>query len=164
MERRTVRTQAIGLVGWLTLSFAAAAVGAVASANAGTFYQSLSRPGWAPPGWLFGPVWTVLYLLMGVSAWLVWRTRGWRHAPGALTIFLVQLGVNALWSWLFFVWRLGAASLAGVVVLWLLVAWTLLAFWRVRRLAGMLLVPYLLWVGFATALTYAIWRLNPQVL
>jgi len=164
MERRSGWMQAIGLVGWLAASFTAATVGAVASANAGAFYQSLTRPAWAPPGWLFGPVWSVLYLLMGVSAWLVWRARGWRGARGALSLFLVQLGVNALWSWLFFAWRLGAASFAAVIVLWLLVAWTLASFWRVRRLAGALLIPYLLWVGFATALTYAIWRLNPQAL
>lgn len=164
MERRTVWIQAIGLVAWLTASFAAAAVGAVASASAGTFYQSLTRPAWAPPGWLFGPVWSVLYLLMGIAAWLVWRSHGWRRARVALSLFLVQLGVNALWSWLFFAWRLGAASFAEVIVLWVLVAWTLVAFWRVRRAAGALLIPYLLWVGFATALTYAIWRLNPHVL
>ena len=164
MERRSGWMQAIGLVGWLAASFTAATVGAVASANAGAFYQSLTRPAWAPPGWLFGPVWSVLYLLMGVSAWLVWRARGWRGARGALSLFLVQLGVNALWSWLFFAWRLGAASFAAVIVLWLLVAWTLASFWRVRRLAGALLIPYLLWVGFATALTYAIWRLNPHAL
>jgi benzodiazapine receptor len=164
MERRSRWVQAIGLVAWLAASFTAATVGAVASANAGAFYQSLTRPAWAPPGWLFGPVWSVLYLLMGVSAWLVWRARGWRGARGALSLFLVQLGVNALWSWLFFAWRLGAASFAGVIVLWLLVAWTLASFWRVRRFAGALLIPYLLWVGFATALTYAIWRLNPHAL
>jgi benzodiazapine receptor len=164
MERRSRWVQAIGLVAWLAASFTAATVGAVASANAGAFYQSVTRPAWAPPGWLFGPVWSVLYLLMGVSAWLVWRARGWRGARGALSLFLVQLGVNALWSWLFFAWRLGAASFAGVIVLWLLVAWTLASFWRVRRFAGALLIPYLLWVGFATALTYAIWRLNPHAL
>src|SRR5690606_10580565 len=99
-----------GLLGWLGVSFAAAAIGGFASANAGDFYVRLIRPDWAPPGWLFGPVWTILYLLMAVSAWLVWRERGFRGAPVALGLFLAQLAANALWTWLFFAWRLGAAG------------------------------------------------------
>jgi translocator protein len=156
--------QFLGLAGWLALSFTAAALGAVASREAPAFYAQLTLPDWAPPAWLFGPVWTFLYLLMGVAAWLVWRTRGWAGARLALVLFLVQLGVNALWSWLFFAWRLGAAALVDSALLWLLVAATMLAFWRIRPLATVLLFPYLGWVGFATALTYAIWRFNPGLL
>jgi tryptophan-rich sensory protein len=106
-------------------------------------------------------VWTVLYALMGVAAWRVWRKAGFGTA---LYLFLAQLALNALWSWLFFAWRLGAAAFAEVVVLWVLIAATLAAFLRIDRLAGALLVPYLLWVSFACALTYAVWRANPQVL
>ena len=154
----------LGLAAWLALSFVAAAVGGVATADAGGFYQSLSRPAWAPPAWLFGPMWTFLYVLMGIAAWLVWKARGWRGARGPLALFLVQLAVNALWSWLFFAWREGGAAFAGVVVLWILIACTLVAFWRVRPLAGLLLLPYLAWVSLATALTLAVWQRNPQLL
>lgn len=153
-----------GLVGWLLVSFAAAAAGAVASADAGTFYAQLERPGWAPPAWLFAPVWTVLYFLQGVAAWLVWRDRGWRGARGALSLFLAQLAFNALWTWIFFAWKQGALAFAEILLLWALIAATLAAFWRVRALAGLLLLPYLAWVSFAVLLTYAVWRLNPALL
>jgi translocator protein len=156
--------QTLSFVVWLLLSFVTAAVGAIASANAPEFYHQLVRPTWSPPAWLFGPVWTVLYLLMGIAAWLVWRERGVAGARVALTLFLVQLALNALWSWLFFAWRLGAASVAEIVVLWALIVATTVAFWRVRPLAGGLLVPYLVWVSFAAVLNFAIWRLNPQLL
>ena len=160
----SARRQGIGLAGWLLGSFAAAAVGGVASANAGGFYQQLVRPGWAPPPWLFGPVWSVLYLMMGIAAWLVWRDRGFRGARAALTLFVVQLAANALWTWLFFAWRRGALAFGEILLLWVLIAATIVAFWRVRPLAGALLLPYLLWVTFATALTFAVWRMNPALL
>jgi benzodiazapine receptor len=163
MEHST-RRQWIGLAGWLVASYAAAAVGGVASARAGDFYQQLVRPAWAPPGWLFGPVWSALYLLMGIAAWLVWRDRGFRGARGALTLFAVQLAANALWTWLFFAWRRGALAFGEILLLWALIVATLLAFWRIRPLAGALLVPYLLWVSFAAALTWSVWRLNPGLL
>lgn len=156
--------QLLGLAGWLAVACAAAAVGAAASIEAGPFYAELARPAWAPPGSVFGPVWTVLYALMGVAAWLVWRRGGFRAARGALTLFLLQLVPNALWSWLFFAWHRGALAFGDVLLLWLLVLATLIAFWRVRPLAGALLVPYLAWVSFATILSRAIWRLNPQSL
>jgi tryptophan-rich sensory protein len=154
----------LGLLGWEGLCFAAAALGAVASVQAGAFYVQLQRPGWAPPGWIFGPVWSALYLLMGVAAWLVWREGGFRAARGALLLFLLQLAVNALWSWLFFRWHLGAAAMADVLLLWGLILACALAFGRHRPLAGVLLLPYLAWVTFATALTWAVWRANPRLL
>ncbi len=156
--------QVLGLAGWLAASFVAGGIGASASANAGAFYLQLSQPSWAPPSWVFGPVWSVLYVLMGVSAWLVWRRHGFRAARSALTLFGVQLLANALWTWLFFVWHLGAVSLAEIAILWLLIAGTIVAFWRLHRMAAVLLVPYLAWVSFASALTFALWRLNPAVL
>lgn len=152
----------VALIGWLALSFAGAAIGAVASANAPEFYRQLARPDWAPPAWLFGPVWTLLYLLMGVAAWLVWRERGLGGGRVALTLFLIQLAANALWSWLFFAWRLGALAFLEIVILWLLIAATVAAFWRVRSVAGVLLLPYLAWVSFAMVLAYKIWQRNPQ--
>ena len=164
MLRRSSLAQTVGLIGWLALAFAAAAIGAVASMDAGTFYAQLVRPVWAPPGSAFGPVWSVLYLLMGIAAWLVWRERGARHLRVALTLFVVQLCVNALWSWLFFAWRNGALAFAGVLVLLVLIAATITLFWPIRRLAGVLLLPYLAWVCLASALTWAVWQSNPEVL
>lgn len=162
--RRSVLRQVLGLAGWLLGSFVAAALGAAASAGAAGFYQQLTRPSWAPPAWLFGPVWTVLYVMMAVAAWLVWRERGFARARSALALFIAQLVANALWSWLFFAWRLGALALGEIVLLWLLIAATIAAFWRVRPLAGALLVPYLAWVTFAAALNFSLWRLNPALL
>src|ERR1700760_77159 len=151
-------------MGWLLLCFAAAAIGAVASIQAKTFYGQQVQPSWAPPAELFGPVWSVLYTLMGIAAWLVWRAGGWRLQSLPLSLFLVQLVLNALWSWLFFAWHLGSAAFVDIVVLWLLIAATLVSFWPVRRMAAALLVPYLLWVGFACALNYSVWQLNPHTL
>ena len=153
-----------GLIVWLAASLATGAIGALATRNAREFYAGLVKPEWAPPGWLFGPVWTVLYLLMGVAAWLVWRRAGWAGAGVALSLFLAQLICNALWSWVFFAWRRGAWALADIVLLVVLIVATLVAFARVDRLAALLLVPYLAWVLFATALTDAIWRANPDQL
>lgn len=153
--------QIAGLAGWLLIVFATAAVGAAASVEAGPFYLQLVRPDWAPPASVFGPVWGVLYALMGVAVWLVWRRQG---SPAALILFLLQLALNALWSWLFFGWHLGAYAFADVLVLWALILATLLSFWRVQPLAGALLLPYLLWVSFAAALNYSVWQLNPQML
>lgn len=158
------RKQIIGLAAWLALSFIAAAIGGVASIQAGAFYTQLERPGWAPPAGVFGPVWTALYLLMAIAAWLVWRIEGFWAARMALALFVVQLAVNALWSWLFFGWHRGALAFADVVLLWVLILATLAAFWRTSRAAGALLIPYLLWVSFAAALNYSVWQLNPQLL
>ena len=150
----------IGLIGWMLVVFVAAALGALASRHARDFYAGLAKPSWAPPGWLFGPVWTGLYLLMGVAAWLVWRRAGWGGATIALSLFLAQLTCNALWSWLFFAWRRGALAFADVVLLLALIIATLLAFLPFHTLAAILLIPYLAWVTFATALTWAVWRAN----
>ena len=164
MRPLTKQSQFLGLAGWLIVSFIAAAIGGAASVQAGPFYAQLVHPDWAPPGSVFGPVWTVLYVLMGIAAWLIWRIAGFRAARAALTLFLVQLALNALWSWLFFGWHRGALAFADVLVLWAFIAATLIAFSRIRPLAGALLVPYLLWVTFASALTYAVWQRNPQLL
>lgn len=160
----STKRQVVGLIAWLALCFVAAGIGAVASVRASSFYLSLVRPTWAPPASVFGPVWTALYTLMAIAAWLVWREAGFRHARSALLLFIAQLTLNALWSWLFFAWHLGAAAFIDVVLLWILITATLVAFWRIRPLAGVLLVPYLLWVSFAMALSYSVWQLNPQVL
>lgn len=156
--------QLIGLAGWLLVSFAAAAVGGAATANAPEFYSQLDRPSWAPPASIFGPVWSVLYFMLGIASWLVWRQREHRLARTALWLFVAQHVLNALWSWLFFAWQRGALAFIEIVVLWSLVSATLALFWRVRPLAGLLLVPYLAWVTYAAALTYALWQRNPSIL
>lgn len=164
---RTTRSplwQIAGLIGWLVLVYAAAGAGAFASAQAGAFYRQLQRPAWAPPGWLFGPVWSALYTLMAVAVWLVWRQRGLGGARVAIALFLIQLIANALWTWLFFAWRQGALASIEIVMLWLLIAATMAAFWPINRVAALLLAPYLAWVTFATALSFAIWRANPGLL
>lgn len=148
------------LIAWLLLSLASGAVGALATRSAREFYGGLAKPTWAPPGWLFGPVWTTLYVLMGIAAWLVWRKGGWSGASGALTLFVAQLACNALWSWIFFAWRRGALAFAEIIVLLVLIVATMAAFARVHRVAALLLVPYLGWVLFASALTLSVWRAN----
>ena len=164
MSRSDTRKHIAGLAAWLLVAFTAAAIGGLASAGAGTFYEQLAQPVWAPPGWVFGPVWTLLYALMGIAAWLVWRSGGFRANAAALGSFIGQLALNALWSWLFFEWRLGAWSFADILLLIAALSITLILFWRVRPVAGALLIPYLLWVLFAAVLNYSVWRMNPQLL
>ena len=156
--------QIVGLLAWLGVCFIAAAIGGAASIEAGPFYTQLVRPTWAPPPSVFGPVWTVLYALMGIAAWLDWSARDSRAVRLPITLFLVQLVLNALWSWLFFRWHQGAFAFYDILLLWISIVATLVTFWRIRRLAGALLIPYLLWVSFASALNYAVWQMNPSLL
>ena len=159
-----IRRQLLGFSGWFLITFLAAALGARASISASSFYADLALPAWAPPASLFGPVWTALYAMMALAAFLVWRERGWRAAAPALTLYLLQLGINALWSWLFFGWKLGGLAFADILLLLALIVTTLVAFWRVHKLAACLLLPYLAWVSFASVLNYAVWQANPGLL
>ena len=161
---RTPVTQALGLVFWLVLAYITAAIGAIASVNAPEFYGQLVQPGWGPPAWVFGPVWTTLFTMMGIAAWLVWRAAPLEATRGTLVLFVVHLAVNALWSWLFFAWHLGGWAFAEVLVLWVLILATIVAFWRFSRIAALLLVPYLAWVSFAAVLNFWLWRENPGLL
>lgn len=162
MTTRSLSSQVVGLIGWLLAAFAAGAIGALASIDAASFYAQLSKPSWAPPAWVFGPVWSTLYGLMGLAAWLAWRSPGPTRV--ALVLFGAQLAANALWSWLFFAWHQGALAAAEVLVLLALIVATVVAFWRISRPAALLLVPYLLWVSFAAALTWTLLRSNPGLL
>ncbi len=159
-----IRRQLLGFSGWFLVTFLAAALGARASISASSFYADLVLPTWAPPASLFGPVWTALYALMALAAFLVWRERGWRAAASALTLYLLQLGLNTLWSWLFFAWKQGGLAFADILLLLVLIVATLVAFWRIHKVAACMLLPYLAWVGFASVLNYAVWQANPGLL
>ena len=124
------------------------------------WYASLSKPWFTPPGWVFAPVWTLLYLLMGVAAFRVWRLPNRRERNRALGLFGVQLFLNFLWSLVFFGMRSPALGVAIIVLLWLAVAATMRAFWKLDRKAAWLLAPYLAWVSFAALLNVAVWMLN----
>ncbi len=150
---------ALTLAGWLALCFGAAAMGAFFMP--GQWYADLRKPSWNPPAWIFGPVWTVLYTVMAIAAWLAWRRGGFARQGRALSLFLLQLLFNAAWSPLFFGLHHPALAFVDIVLLWLALLNTAVAFWKVHRLAGALLLPYLAWVSFATALNLALWRLNP---
>ena len=154
----------LALAGWVLLCGLTGAIGAVASIDARDFYATLDQPPWAPPAGVFGPVWTLLYMSMAVAAWLVWRERGFARARGALGLFMLQLALNALWSWLFFAWHRGAYAFIDIIALLALIVATMVAFAQVRKLAAWLLVPYLAWVSFATLLSYSVWQRNPHVL
>jgi benzodiazapine receptor len=146
-----------GLAGFGLAAAAAALIGGLGVAGTATEYQGLRQPSWAPPSWLFGPVWTVLYVMIAVAGWLVWRRTGW---TGALTVYAVQLVLNALWTPIFFGFGRYGLALADIVVLWFLIGATIWLFRRESRTAAVLLVPYWAWVTFATALNAAIWHLN----
>lgn len=143
----------------LVLVIIVAALGGIASADAAGDYGKLAQPGWAPPSYLFGPVWSALYLLMAVAAWLVWRVDPrWRNP--AIIAYGVQLVLNLLWSPLFFGLGWRGLALIDIVLLDLAVAVTITLFWRIHRPAAAMMVPYLAWILFATALNYSVWSLN----
>ena len=147
----------LALGGWLVLCLGAASVGA--RFRPGTWYAALRKPAWTPPDRLFAPVWTVLYAMMAVAAWLVWRETGLSREIG---LFVLQLALNAAWTWLFFGLKRPGLALVDLVLLWLAILLTQVAFEHVRPLAGWLLLPYLAWVTFAAALNVALWRLNRE--
>ncbi len=149
------------LLALVALCFGVAAAGAWAtSSSVASWYPTLRKPSWNPPAWVFGPVWTALYLGMAIAAWLVWRRVGWRGAGGAWALFAVQLALNAAWSPLFFGLRSPGAALIDIAALWIAAGATVLAFFRISPVSGAILVPYWLWVSFAAILNAAIWRLN----
>jgi translocator protein len=148
----------LALAGWHLLVFAAASVGGLVHPD--EWFARLQKPAWNPPNWIFGPVWTILYVTMAVAAWLVWRRGGFAAQRVPLLLFFLQLLFNALWSPLFFGLHLPGLAFMDLLLLWLALVATVVAFWRARRPAGALLLPYLGWVTFAGGLNFAIWRLN----
>ncbi|HET9066152.1 MAG TPA: TspO/MBR family protein [Gemmatimonadales bacterium] len=147
-----------GLAGWVIVAFTAAAIGSQFMPD--VWYESLAKPSWNPPNSVFGPVWTVLYTMMGTAAWLVWRRGGFRGGSVALVLFGSQLVLNAAWSYLFFGAHYIGYALLDIVALLVLIVMLIWRFGRIDRRAGWLMVPYAAWVAFATALNASIWQLN----
>lgn len=159
-DNRAMRS-GLALVVFLALGFAAAAIGgASAAGNTSGWYDTLRRPSWRPPDWVFGPVWTVLYVAIAVAGWLVWRQRGSPGATAALSVWAVQLVLNAAWTGLFFGLRRPGLAFVEILVLGVAVAATVVLSARVSWPAALLLLPYFAWVCFAAALNGAIWNLN----
>lgn len=153
--------EAIGLAVSIVICFAAAAVGSfLTTPSIEGWYTALQKPSWTPPSWVFGPVWSVLYLSMAIAAWLIWRRAGFSGAKVALALFGVQLVLNVCWSAIFFWAHRPDFALAEIVLLWLLILATTIAFRPLSRAAAWLMSPYLLWVTFAALLNFGIWRLN----
>ncbi|MEM6783831.1 MAG: TspO/MBR family protein [Bacteroidota bacterium] len=148
----------IVLLGFIVAVALVAATGA--AFKPGAWYAALDKPGWTPPNWLFPVAWSVLYLLIAVAGWLVWREVGFSGASKAFTVYGLQLALNAAWSWLFFGRHDMGLAFLDIVGLWLAIALTMGLFWATKPLAGALLVPYLLWVTYAAALNLTIWRIN----
>ena len=138
----------------------AAMVGSAASIQAGSFYSALARPSWAPPGALFGPVWTLLYLMRAAAGGMAMGARGGDRPRGLAALFLLQLVLNALWSWTFFKWHSGLGSMITIAALLIAILLNTVAFWRVNVVSGVLMLPYFAWVSFAALLNWAIWSLN----
>ncbi len=156
-SKRT-NTNYLALIGWLALTFSATLTAIFV--NTGGWYEQLAKPVWNPPDWIFGPVWTVLYIMMAVAAWLVWQRGGWKQQRLPLTLYLVQWALNALWTPLFFGLQRPGLAFVEILVLLVAIIATLVAFWRVRLTAAILLIPYALWAAFAAALNFTIWRMN----
>lgn len=150
--------QIAGLIGWIIVCSLAGVFGA--QFEPGAWYESLQKPNWTPPNWIFPVVWPVLYVLMGFAAWLMWKMREVAITDKEFTWFFVQLVLNALWSWIFFGMNHISTALAEIFLLWIAIAFTILLFWNRNRVAGILLIPYLLWISYASALNFAIWKLN----
>jgi tryptophan-rich sensory protein len=151
----------LGLVAFIALCLGISAVGGLVTAKSvATWYQALDKPAFNPPDWLFAPVWTVLYLMIAVAGWRVWRLRGLAGARFEMTVYALQLVLNLAWSFMFFGARLIGVAFGEIVVLLTAIIVNALVFWRVDRIAGWLLAPYAAWVTFALALNLALWRLN----
>jgi benzodiazapine receptor len=151
----------LSLVPFLTVCFAAAGIGSLATRGSlRTWYSELRKPDWNPPNWVFGPIWTILYAMMALSAWLVWREVGWAGAKFALLLFAVQLALNTAWSVVFFGMHAIGAAFAEILLLWMMIIATTVAFCSLSFLAGWLLLPYIVWIAFASYLNFRIWQMN----
>lgn len=157
----TERARWIGLIVFIAICLGAGGLGAIATTpEIDGWYKTIQKPTWNPPGYVFGPVWTMLYVMMAIAAWLVWKPAGFKAAKTPLTLFAVQLVLNVAWSWIFFHFHQPGWAFAEIVCLWLAIGATTIAFFKNSKTAGWLMVPYLMWVSFASVLNFAIWQLN----
>jgi benzodiazapine receptor len=127
-----------------------------------TWYAAINKPAWNPPNWIFGPVWTILFILMGIALWLIWEKGLDKiQVRTAVNIFSAQLVLNIVWSLLFFGLHSPLWAFIEIIALWLMILWTIIAFYRLDKTAGLILIPYILWVSFASFLNFTVMRLNP---
>jgi tryptophan-rich sensory protein len=158
---KTIKQDWLALALFIALCFSAAFIGSLfTSASVDGWYRTLLKPAWTPPNWIFGPMWTLLYLAMAIAAWLVWQHRAFFKVSAALSLFAVQLVLNAAWSAVFFGLQNPGLAFVNIVLLWGVILVTMINFWRITTASGWLFVPYILWVSFAAALNFAIWRMN----
>ena len=151
----------LGLLGWIGLCLGAASLGAWATTpEIDGWYRTLAKPSWNPPNWVFGPVWTTLFLMMAISAWLIWKPGGFRAAWRPLSYFMIQLGLNVAWSWIFFFAHAPGWAFVEILFLWVAIGVTTVSFFQLQKIAGWLLLPYWAWVTFAALLNFVIWRMN----
>lgn len=153
-----MKNSTVGLFFWIVICLATGWIGS--RFIPGEWYASLAKPSWNPPSSVFAPVWSILYILMGIAAWLVWQKVGFSGAPVVLSLFILQLVLNSLWSYLFFGIHQPGLAFIEIVVLWLVILIITIGFWRISVPAGVLLLPYLCWVAFASALNQQLWWLN----
>lgn len=146
------------MAGWIGISLLAGVAGVWF--DPGIWYQNIVKPAWTPPDIVFPIVWPLLYICMGIAAWIVWKKYGFAGASRELQWFGLQLTLNAAWSVIFFGAHDIGTALSEILLLWNAILFTLMLFWRRSRIAGILLIPYLVWVSFASVLNFAIWRLN----
>ena len=161
LTERTRRGDLLGLGAFVALCLAISAIGGWVTADGvGTWYRTLQKPDFNPPDWVFAPVWSLLYLMIALAGWRVWRSRGLAGARAAMAAYAAQLALNLAWSFLFFGGQMIGLALAEIVLLLVAIGVNAVLFWRIDRLAGWLLAPYAAWVAFACILNFALWRLN----
>jgi len=151
----------VGLFAFIVLCLVVSGIGgAVTASSVETWYQALEKPPFNPPDWVFAPVWTLLYIIMGIAAWRVWRFRSFEATSKALGFFALQLGFNLTWSFLFFGLQRIDLALVEIVILLVVIIVNAIMFWRIDRLAGLMFLPYIAWVTYATILNSSLWLLN----
>ena len=158
---RTRAEDLLGLGAFVALCLVISAIGGwITAGSVGTWYQTLQKPVFNPPNWIFAPVWSLLYLMIALAGWRVWRRVGVAGAPAAMAVYATQLALNLGWSFLFFGSRMIGVALAEILLLLVVICVNAVLFWRKDRVAGWLLAPYVAWVAFASVLNFALWRLN----
>jgi tryptophan-rich sensory protein len=162
IQNRSLQINIAGFIFWVGICYLVAWAGAQVSPGIASsdWYDALNKPSWNPPGWIFGPVWTLLYTLMGIAAWQIWRKYGFSKAKISLSFFLIQLALNGLWSQLFFNFQNPGAAFFEIIILLIAIIITSVLFFQKQKSAGWLMLPYILWVGFATLLNGTIWMIN----